>query len=142
MGYKQTYQCLSCGITKVGINTRGKYCSNRCQANHRYQQDVDRWLNGISDGMKAGIRLGNSIRRWLLEQAEYKCSECGWNKPHPATGRPPLEIDHIDGNAENCRRDNLRVLCPNCHALTPTWKALNKGKASKQRLMYTKLARR
>jgi hypothetical protein len=40
----------------------------------------------------------------------------------------PLELDHIDGDAGNNNYDNLRVLCPNCHALTPTFKAKNKGK--------------
>lgn len=34
----------------------------------------------------------------------------------------PLEIDHIDGNKKNNDRNNLRALCPNCHALTPTWR--------------------
>lgn len=33
-----------------------------------------------------------------------------------------LELDHIDGNNQNNSRDNLRVLCPNCHSLTPTFR--------------------
>lgn len=36
-----------------------------------------------------------------------------------------LELDHIDGNNENNNLSNLRLLCPNCHALTPTYRGKN-----------------
>ncbi|MFF5012478.1 HNH endonuclease [Streptomyces sp. NPDC001165] len=50
----------------------------------------------------------------------YACAECGnigeWR------GRPiTLQIDHVNGNWRDNRRENLRYLCPNCHALTETW---------------------
>lgn len=44
-----------------------------------------------------------------------------------------MQIDHIDGDYKNCRPENLRILCPNCHSLTPTFGALNKGKGRKLR---------
>lgn len=34
-----------------------------------------------------------------------------------------FELDHIDGNNKNNDRTNLRVLCPNCHSQTDTWKS-------------------
>lgn len=40
----------------------------------------------------------------------------------------PLEIDHIDGNSENNSEENLRLICPNCHSLTATYKGANRGK--------------
>ena len=40
----------------------------------------------------------------------------------------PLELDHIDGDCTNHTLENIRLLCPNCHALTPTWRGRNKGK--------------
>ncbi len=45
-------------------------------------------------------------------------------------GRPiPLELDHVDGNRKNNSLNNLRLLCPNCHALTPTYRSKNRSKA-------------
>lgn len=38
-----------------------------------------------------------------------------------------MELDHINGIHTDNREDNLRLLCPNCHAQTPTYKAKNKG---------------
>ena len=38
-----------------------------------------------------------------------------------------LNIDHVDGCRENCREENLQLLCPNCHSLTLTFGSLNRG---------------
>jgi hypothetical protein len=37
----------------------------------------------------------------------------------------PLELDHIDGNRRNNQLDNIRLVCPNCHAQTPTYRGRN-----------------
>ena len=42
-------------------------------------------------------------------------------------------MDHIDGNSENNRLDNLRLICSNCDMQLPTYKAKNKGKGRKDR---------
>ena len=64
-------------------------------------------------------------RRILTEERGHRCEVCRlseWN------GLPiPLEIDHIDGDATNNANLNVRLICPNCHAQTPTYKAKNRG---------------
>lgn len=47
------------------------------------------------------------------------CEQCNWAKRTP-DGHLPLELDHVNGDSTDHRLENLRVLCPNCHSLTPT----------------------
>jgi 5-methylcytosine-specific restriction endonuclease McrA len=53
--------------------------------------------------------------------------ECGWSKQNPFTKTIPIELEHIDGNSENNTLENVKLLCPSCHSLTPTYKNANKG---------------
>lgn len=57
----------------------------------------------------------------------YKCVNCGCDGNWQG-GQIALDLDHIDGDNTNNLISNLRYLCPNCHALTPTYRGKNKGK--------------
>lgn len=64
----------------------------------------------------------------LIQERGHKCEDCGteeW-KSVPV----PLELEHSDGDNKNNTRENLKLLCCNCHALTPTWRGrnINSGK--------------
>ena len=68
----------------------------------------------------------HKLKNRLLSEGlkEHKCECCGiteWN------GKPaPIELDHINGNHHDNRLENLRILCPNCHAQTDTYRGKNK----------------
>lgn len=68
----------------------------------------------------------NKLRKRLINEGvkEQKCECCGlteWLGKNIS-----LELDHIDGNCYNHRIENLRIVCPNCHAQTETYRGKNK----------------
>lgn len=78
------------------------------------------------------LKTSGPRRRRLIEIQGQKCSIClltEWQ------GKPiPVEVDHIDGDSENNTEQNLRLLCPNCHAQTDTYKGKNRGKGRHARM--------
>lgn len=126
--YKRIVTCLHCDkqTEQNKHSSKGKFCDNKCQADYQYTQFIERWKRGDETGLvgKKGISL--HVRRYIFEKFDSKCVQCGWCKAHPVDGRIPLEVDHIDGDWTNTTEDNLRLLCPCCHSLTPTYKNRNR----------------
>jgi 5-methylcytosine-specific restriction endonuclease McrA len=130
--------CLTCGeeFSYKSSQQTGKYCSNKCQQEYQKNKVVKEWKNNSITGVKTGYRLKSAIRNYIFDKYNHQCSSCGWNKVNESTGKPPLEVDHIDGDCSNNNEENLRLLCPNCHSLTSNYKALNKGNGNRKRLKY------
>ena len=107
--------CANCGQPKDRYN---KYCAD-CISARVYNPRITKLADATHDRIR---------RRILLEKRGHQCEVCGlseWMK-QPI----PIELDHIDGDADNNSADNLRLICPNCHAQTPTYKGANAGKES------------
>jgi hypothetical protein len=128
-GFVKISDCLNCGNS---CNNKGAiYCSNYCQHEHKHKLKIDDWKKGkISFDT---VDVSATLRRYLFEKFDSKCIQCGWNQRNEKSGNIPLEVHHINGNHKDNSEENLTLLCPNCHSLTPTYKSLNYGKGRKER---------
>lgn len=120
--------CLNCGCEyNIYRSSKGKFCSNKCQAEYEYKQFIENWKNGEESGLSGEYGISRHIRRYLFEKYNCSCQICGWNEVNPFTGNIPLEIHHIDGDYTNNKEENLQLLCPNHHSLTESFKSHNKN---------------
>lgn len=126
--------CKICG-KPVSKASKG-FCSNTCYAEFKYNEYIEKWKRGEVNGLRGEYQLSTHIKKYIFKKYNNKCSECGWDKINPYTGTFPLEIHHKDGNFENNKEENLQLLCPCCHSLTPTYKNHNKS-GRKARKKYT-----
>lgn len=120
--------CLNCGCEyNIYRSSKGKFCSNKCQAEYEYKQFIENWKNGEESGLSGEYGISRHIRRYLFEKYNCSCQICGWNEVNPFTGNIPLEIHHMDGDYTNNKEENLQLLCPNHHSLTESFKSHNKN---------------
>jgi predicted RNA-binding Zn-ribbon protein involved in translation (DUF1610 family) len=129
---KKKYFCKNCGKNIIKKNAKN-FCSQECWRFYITNEKITKWIFGEWDGSTKNGELSSIIRNYLLKENNYSCENCGWNKIHQKTKTSPLGIHHIDGNYKNNKRENLQVLCPNCHSLTDNYGSRNKGNGREQR---------
>lgn len=87
------------------------------------------YARSLAEVLVRGDRLVStaSLRKRLLAEG-LLLRECATCRRHEWEGRPvPLELDHVNGDRKDNRLENLRLLCPNCHAQTDTYRGRNIG---------------
>ncbi len=121
-------KCINCGNEFViYANKSNKYCSIKCQQKFLHMKKYQKIIDGDESIMRANFTL-KSFKQDILEEQNNKCAICGCEPCH--NGKPLVFIlDHIDGNAANNKRDNLRLVCPNCDSQLDTYKSKNKNSA-------------
>lgn len=115
---KAVKTCAYCGGVKRG--PIGRYCSVTCHQAHLFSELFARFLAGYE--IQGTPKL---FRRLVLHRDGHICANCQLTEWQGAA--IPLELEHVDGNSANNAANNLKMLCPNCHAQTLTYKSKNKG---------------
>jgi len=131
---KKVSYCMNCNTE---ISYGRKFCSKQCENDYKYNRYIDRWKNGLEDGMSGETALRLYIKRYIREKFGNKCTECGWCETNQHTGKIPLEVHHVDGDYTNNKEENLTLLCPNCHSLTATYRAANVGHGRDRKKYYS-----
>ncbi|GAB11647.1 hypothetical protein GOARA_082_00340 [Gordonia araii NBRC 100433] len=102
-----------------------KFCSNACQRELDRRRKTELWLAGDLT-TQPDSRRRHFIRLHLLDAQSGRCAQCGitnhWNGSELI-----FVLDHVDGDSTNNRRENLRLVCPNCDSQLPTYKSRNRG---------------
>lgn len=89
----RTAVCSLCGPTKIRNKGLSKYNTQkwRCSTTHKEKTKVRPHRKTMQDF----------------------CQKCGFIPENMCQ----LDVDHIDGNHKNNKKDNLQTLCANCHRL-------------------------
>jgi hypothetical protein len=116
-------QCRGCGA-ELSKRSQKIYCCNACQASVRRENSIKRWLE--TGDAWIGTRHVHYIRQYLFDAQSGGCAVCGGASTWLGLSLA-LVLDHIDGDPTNNRRENLRLVCPNCDSQLPTFKSRNRG---------------
>lgn len=112
-------------LREIGLKAAGGNYDTAKKVLNRLKADTDHWTG---QGWTKDKQLKNienytrptQIKKHLIVERDHKCECCQLDTwlEQPIM----LELEHSDGNKYNNDRANLKLLCPNCHAQTKTWR--------------------
>lgn len=117
-------KCAHC----VAETHNAKYCSVDCSIQAIQQRRATERAQLLASWLadeQIGPEVEQLAKAYLIQTRGNKCEECGWAEANPVTKKVTIQMDHVNGDWQNNSISNLRLLCPNCHTLTPTYGALN-----------------
>lgn len=116
--------CCECGRAFKAANKNVKFCSAKCSSTYRHKEAYQDFLEN-NEKYCRGNYTPKAFKNEFLEEQGNVCLICG---SPPTHNHKPLTfvLDHIDGDASNNKRTNLRMICPNCDSQLDTFKSKNK----------------
>lgn len=110
-------------LRHLGLEVKGGNYKTINRKILQYNIDISHFLGHAHSRGKTLVEnpiSGEAIKRRLIKERDHKCERCNNTEwfDIPIT----LEVDHIDGDTDNNEYNNLKLLCPNCHSQTPTWR--------------------
>lgn len=120
------YPTMRRHIERLGLDTShwtGRAWNRGRTGGTRKARPLEEILVHDSDVLDThGLRL-RLLKEGIFERRCSQCRRTTWEGQEI-----PLQLDHVNGDRRDNRLENLRLLCPNCHALTDTWCGKNKGR--------------
>ena len=107
----------------IGVSNCGRDYAKDYENLPQETKDKMNWAKGKFVGTIFEYNGKGNHKGALIEERGHQCEEC--KLTHWQGKLIPLELEHTDGNNKNNTKENLKLLCCNCHALTPTWRGRN-----------------
>jgi 5-methylcytosine-specific restriction endonuclease McrA len=121
------YFCKMCEkgfARKHSLNSHVGQCPKNPNHVQRLTKRAEEWNSLLSLSYN---EVPERLRREkVFREQEGKCNSCGLSE---WLGQAiTLELEHKNGNHHDNSRENVELLCPNCHSMTHTWRGRNKNK--------------
>jgi hypothetical protein len=122
-----------CSICKkqISFDSKSALCQNHFREKSQNEK-IDFWLKTGDAQKTISTTLRGPIRNYIYQSQNNKCAICGINRNWNSKNLN-FVLDHINGDASNDSRKNLRLVCPNCDSQLDTFKSKNKNSARKYR---------
>jgi predicted transcriptional regulator len=117
---RELKKCINCEEL-----TKNKFCTSFCSSSYKHKEAYNDYLKNNYKYCNGGYTPKN-FKDFFLNDQNNKCQIC--NIDSKWMNRDLIfVIDHIDGDASNNKRENIRMICPNCDSQTETFKSKNKN---------------
>jgi hypothetical protein len=112
-------------LKKLDLADAGGNYANMKRKLFEWKIDCSHWTGHAWNKSKqtkdwSNYTRSKGMKTILIRERGHKCENCQLEKWQGQL--IPLELDHVSGDRTNNTKENLRLLCCNCHALTPTWR--------------------